>query len=152
MKFLLLIIFFIIIFIFFKILFKDSVVNFDSCFDYKVKSFRSVLSCNFVLNILFKAFIKLGCKYFVISVGLFRVLLKVCYINNCRFSLFKILNNSLSRPAKVNISKNFNNFLFKVYKKLKDFSDYWFLGFDIENILKIVVKMKLDLIKYCFRQ
>ena len=131
---------------------KDFIIDFDSCFNYKVKSFKSILFCNFVFNIFFETFIKLGYKSFIILIGLFRILLKIYNISDGRFSLFKILNNSFSSSAEINISEDFDNFFFKICKRFKDLSDNWLLYFDINNIFKIIIKIKFDLVKYCFKQ
>ena len=84
---------------FLEVSLEGSVVDFDSRFDHGVKPFGAISSCNFVLDVLLEAFVELGRKSFVIPVGSFRILLKVCCINNSRFSLFEILNNSFGGSA-----------------------------------------------------
>ena len=140
---------FIIISIFLEVSLKDSIINFDSYFDYNIKFFRLILSCNFIFNIFLKAFVKLGCKSFVVSVGLSRILLEVCYIDNSRFSLLKILNDLFGGSVWINISKDFNNFFLKVCKDFEDFPDYWFLSLKVNSIFEIVVKMQFDSIESC---
>ena len=142
---------FIVISIFLEVSLEDSIVDFDSHFDHSVKSFGAILFCNFVFNMLFEAFVKLGCKSFVISVDLFRILLEVCYINNSRFSLLKVLNNLFGGSVWINVSKDFDDFFFKVCKGFENLPGYWLLGLEIDGILEIVIKVQFDLIKSCFR-
>ena len=143
---------FVVVSTFLEVLFEGSVVDFDSRFDHGVKSFGSVPSCNFVLDMLLEAFVELGRKCFVVPVGLFRILLEICSISDSRFILFEILNNSFSGSAGVDIFENFDNFLFKVCKEFKDLLNNWLLGLDIDNILQVIVKMKFDSVKYCSGQ
>jgi len=143
---------FVIISIFLEVLLEDSVVDFDSCFDYSVKSFGSILSYNFVFDMLFKAFIKLSCKSFVVLVGLSRILLEVCCIYNSRFSLLEVLNDSFGGLVWINVSEDFGNFFFKVCKDFEDLPSYWLLGFRIDGIFEVIVEMRFNLIEGGFGQ
>jgi len=141
--------FFIVMSIFLEVSLEGSIVDFDSRFNHSVKSFGAISFGDFVFDMLFKVFVKLGRKSFVVSVGLFRILLEVCYISNSRSSLFKVLDNSFGGSAWVNVSEDFGDFFLKVRKGFEDLPGYWFLSLEIDSIFEIIIKVRLDPIESC---
>ena len=143
---------FIVISTFLEVSLKGSIVDFDSRFDHSVKSFGAISSRNFVFDMLLEAFVKLGCKGFVVPVGSSRILLEVRCISNSRFSLLEVLNDSFGGSAWVNVSEDFGDFFFKVRKDFEDLPGHWLLGLGIDGVLEVVVEMWFDPIESCSGQ